>query len=175
MPDKNKDDPVTIDKNVLNTLISDQMSAFVTQLSSQVAKEGVAGEKTTRSTVESDISDPGHAEAMQASVVRGDSAAAALQLMMISGDYSFNNMVRSQAQTVTHAMDLAYASIAKKLDISMVDHGDASFDRLINIDEQSAWLNRIFRNENFADALQVAMTNFVNAVWEKILEVKEEA
>jgi len=34
-------------------------------------------------------------------------------------------------------------------------------------------LNRIFRNENFADALQVAVVNLVNAIWEKLAEEKE--
>ena len=164
---------VTIDKNALNTLIGNEIGAFLSQMGSQTTKEGMAGEKTTGTSVQTDLSDPGHAEAMQALVVRGQDAHSILQLMVLSGDYAFNNTVRSQAQTFTHALDMAYAEVASGMGKAQIDHRDTSFDKLVNIDETSAWLNRIFRNENFADALQVAVVNLVNAIWEKLAEEKE--
>ena len=169
-PKEDASDNIVVNKDVLSSIVKDALAGMV----SQTVKEGMAGEKTTKSTVESDLSDIGNAEAMQAAVVKGNDAASILQLMILSGDYAHNATVRSQAQTVTHMMDLSAAELAKKLGVSMIDHADLSFDKTLNLPENEILLNRILKTENVGDAIQVAMGNFVNAIWEKILEVKEE-
>jgi hypothetical protein len=168
------EEAITIDKDALNTLIGNELGAFLSQMASQTAKEGVTGEKTTGTSVQTDISDPGHAERIQAAVARGNDLHATMQAFMLSDDRAFTNVVKYNSQNYIHSLNMAHSEIASALGKAMVDHRDTSFDKTVNIDETSAWLNRIFRNENFADALQVAVANLVNAVWEKMVESKED-